>query len=249
MKGIKYISMAALLVSLSSCSHDWLDVEPSTSIETSQSVKVLKDVEFTLNGTYSLMQSSSAYSGKLMYYGDVTGDDMQAVSSTKRTGNYYRFNWTKDYTSTGEWASLYSIITNCNLVLNGLDAVPVSGSKEEAMRDDLKGQALAIRGLAFFDLTKIFGYPYKKDQGASLGVPLVLESLPHEAKPERSTVAECYKQFIGDLEQACQLIDPEFKWRLKIMPWMTGFFRQQRQNFWRRVMRLHPCEKLQPRRE
>lgn len=218
MKGIKYISMAAFLLSLSSCSHDWLDIEPSTSIETSQSIKVLKDVEFTLNGTYSLMQSSTAYSGKLMYYGDVTGDDMQAVSSTKRTGNYYRFNWTKDYTSTAEWSALYSIITNCNLVLNGLDAVTISGSKEEAIRDDLKGQALAIRGLALFDLTKIFGYPYKKDNGASLGVPIVLEHLSYEAKPARATVAECYKQFISDLEQARQLIDPEFK-RGKMTKW------------------------------
>ena len=218
MKGIKYISMAALLISLSSCSHDWLDVEPSTSIETNQSIKVLNDVEFTLNGTYSLMQSSRAYSGKLMYYGDVTGDDMQAVSSTKRTGNYYRFNWTKDYTSTSEWSALYSIITNCNLVLNGLDAVPISGAKEEAKRDDLKGQALAIRGLAFYDLTRIFGYPYKKDNGASLGVPIVLEPLEHEAKPSRATVAECYNQFISDLEQASQLIAPEFK-RGKMTKW------------------------------
>ena len=218
MKGIKYISMAALLVSLSACSHDWLDVEPSTSIQTSESIKVLNDVEFTLNGTYSLMQSAGAYSGKLMYYGDVTGDDMQAVSSTKRTGNYYRFNWTKDYTSTSEWANLYSIITNCNLVLNGLDAVEVMGEDEEAKRNDLKGQALAIRGLAYFDLTRIFGYPYKKDNGASLGVPLVLEPLQHEAKPARATVAECYKQFIGDLKEASELIDPEFK-RGKMTRW------------------------------
>ena len=203
--------MAALLLSLSSCGHDWLDVEPSTSIETTQSIKVLNDVEFTLNGTYSLMQSSSAYSGKLMYYGDVTGDDMQAVSSTKRTGNYYRFNWTKDYTSTSEWSRLYSIITNCNLILNGLDAITITGDKEEARRDDLKGQTLAIRGLAYFDLTKIFGYPYKKDNGASLGVPIVLEPLAHDSKPRRNTVAECYKQFISDLEEGSKLIDPEFK--------------------------------------
>lgn len=217
MKGIKYITLSALLMSMTACSHDWLDLEPSTSVETQQSIKVLKDMEFTLNGTYSLMQSSGAYSGKLMYYGDVTGDDMQAVSSTKRTGNYYRFNWTKDYTSSSEWARLYSIITNCNLILNNLDKVEVAKGEEEVMQD-LKGQALAIRGLAFFDLTRIFGYPYKKDKGASLGVPLILEHLDYQAKPARATVAECYKQFIQDLKEGSELINPEFK-RGKMTKW------------------------------
>ena len=59
----------------------------STSVDTETSIKILSDVEFTLNGIYSTMQSSDAYSGRLVYYADATGDDMQAVSSTKRVGN------------------------------------------------------------------------------------------------------------------------------------------------------------------
>ena len=90
MKLLKYLFISSVLFFVSSCGNDWLDLDPSTSIDTETSIKILSDVEFTLNGIYSTMQSSDAYSGRLVYYGDVTGDDMQAVSSTKRVADYYR---------------------------------------------------------------------------------------------------------------------------------------------------------------
>ena len=85
MKVFKYLIISSILFTATSCGDDWLNLEPSTSVDTETSINVLSDIEFTLNGIYSTMQSSDAYSGRLVYYGDVTGDDMQAVSSTKRT--------------------------------------------------------------------------------------------------------------------------------------------------------------------
>ena len=165
MKQVKYLWIISILFSITSCGNDWLDLEPSTSIDTESSIRSLKDIEFTLNGIYSTMQNSDAYSGRLVYYGDATGDDMQAVSSTKRVANYYRFNFTKDNGPSSHWAYLYAIIQNCNLILLNIDKITVN-EKEKAYADDLKGQALAIRGMALFDLTRIFGYPYTKRDSA-----------------------------------------------------------------------------------
>ena len=159
MKPLKYLFISSMLFVATSCGNSWLDLEPSTSVDTETSIKILSDVEFTLNGIYSTMQSSDAYSGRLVYYGDVTGDDMQAVSSTKRVANYYRFNFTKDDNPSSHWSYLYSIIQNCNLILMNIDKLVID-EDDKAYRDDLKGEALAIRGLALFDLTRIFGYPY-----------------------------------------------------------------------------------------
>lgn len=207
LRHITLLLTAAML--FTACGNDWLDVEPSTSIQTEDGVKSLKEVEFSLNGIYSTMQSSDAYSGRLVYYADVTGDDMQAVSSTKRTGNYYRFNFTKDNGPSSHWSYLYNIIQNCNFVLVNLDRLTVSNA-QKARRDDLRGQALAIRGMALFDLTRLFGYPYTMDGGASLGVPIVETVSGTESKPARKTVAECYSHIIADLTSASDLLSGKF---------------------------------------
>lgn len=207
-KLFNYICMGSLLFTATSCGDEWLNLEPSTSIETATSINILSDVEFTLNGIYSDMQSSNAYSGRLVYYGDVRGDDMQAVSLSKRTGDYYNFGHTKDNGPSSHWLNLYSFIQNCNLILNNIEKIDATG--KEDYRDDLKGQALAIRGMALFDLTRIFGYPYTKDNGASLGVPIVSDSKGIESKPARNTVAECYTQVINDLTSAVSLLSGNF---------------------------------------
>ena len=209
MNRLKYITLFLVAVLISSCGNDWLDVEPSTSIQTESGVKSLKEVEFSLNGIYSTMQSADAYSGRLVYYADVTGDDMQAVSSTKRTANYYRFNFTKDNGPSSHWAYLYNIIQNCNVVLASLDRITANDA-EKAYRNDLRGQALAIRGMALFDLTRIFGYPYTKDGGASMGVPIIETVSGTEDKPSRSSVAECYTHIIADLKSASELLGEKF---------------------------------------
>ena len=37
----------------------------------------------------------------------------------------------------------------------------------------LKGETMAVIALCQFDLTRCFGYPYTKDNGASLGLSLI----------------------------------------------------------------------------
>ena len=71
----------------------------------------------------------------------------------------------------------------------------------------------AIRGLALFDLTRFFGYTYLKDNGASLGVPIITSaSATADSKPSRNTVAECYDQIIKDLKNAASLMIPTYSW-------------------------------------
>ena len=199
-----YIIIGSMAFSAVSCSDGWLDVEPSTAVETDKSINELSDVDIMLNGIYNTMQNAYAYSGRLVYYGDACGDDMMAYSSTKRTGNYYTFNFTKDTAPSSFWSYPYEMISLCNIILTKIDNVE---TKEEELRDYYKGQALALRAMFLFDLTKFYGYPYKKDNGASLGVPIVLSVLDKEAKPKRNTVAECYKQVIDDLKAAITAMD------------------------------------------
>lgn len=207
MKATKYIFAAVIAASLSSCGNDWLNLEPSSSVQTESTIKVLSDCDFALNGIYSTMQSAYAYSGRLVYYGDVLGDDMQANGSSKRSGSYYLMKFTKDNSPTSFWSYPLNMITSCNVIINQIDNLKADN---EDLRNYYKGQALALRGLFLFDMTKFYGYPYKKDNGASLGVPIVKTLLDKEAKPSRNTVKECYEAVIQDLKDAINLMDNKY---------------------------------------
>lgn len=206
MKTLKYFLAGTILLSASACGDNWLDLESSTSVQTEQTVQILSDVDFVLNGIYSTMQNAYAYSGRLVYYGDVTGDDMQAYKSTSRSGNYYLFQFTKDNSPSTFWSYPYYMISMCNLILEKIDGLETD---DEELRDYYKGQALALRGMFLFDLTRFYGYPYKKDNGASLGVPIVTKVLSKDEKPARNTVAQCYEAVIGDLKEACNLMNTD----------------------------------------
>lgn len=85
MKALKYMMMGMLVSLTASCGNDWLDVESSTKIPTETAIQNLDDVEYSLNGIYDVMRSTNYYSGRMIYYGDVTGDDAQSIKTGKRT--------------------------------------------------------------------------------------------------------------------------------------------------------------------
>lgn len=73
----------------------------------------------------------------------------------------------------------------------------------------MKGEALAIRALLLFDMTRIYGYPYLKDNGASLAVPIIDKVVEDKnIKPSRNTTAQCYKAITDDLTDAVKLLRP-----------------------------------------
>lgn len=209
MKAIKYIVMGVLACMATSCGNDWLDVEPSTKVPSATAISTLSDVEYSLNGIYNVMRKTDYYSGRMIYYGDVTSDDAQSIKTGKRTYDYYVLDYTKESGPTSHWSYSYELIQNCNIILSQIDKIELK-EDEKSSFNNLKGQTLAIRGFALFELTRFFGYPYAKDKGASLGVPIVTEISTTEDKPSRNTVAECYVQIIKDLKEGSDLMSEKF---------------------------------------
>lgn len=204
-KYILILTTGLLLMSSTSC-NDWLDLKPSTKVvNDGTGIATLNEAGYRLNALYSMLRNYYLYGGRMTYYGDACGEDMQAMSNTKRVANYYRFNFTADNAPATYWQYYYEVINNANMLINGIDALADLSSTDERTRKDYKGQALTIRALAYFDLTRLYGYPYQKDNGASLGVPIVLEEVAPDYKPKRHTVAQCYERVITDLTDALQL--------------------------------------------
>lgn len=218
MKKIRYIIIGVCAALLSSCGNDWLDLKPSTAIETDGSLTELRDFEFVLNGAYSSMQSSNYYGANMMCYGDLTGDDMKSYKSTSTNVNYYTFKFNKTNGPSGFWGVYYGIGKNINILLRDIEKIELVPDRiittpkmesltEQVYYNDLKGEALAIRALLLFDMTRLYGYPYTKDNGASLAVPIIDQVVNDKnVKPSRNTTAQCYKAVVDDLTQAISLL-------------------------------------------
>ncbi len=206
MKHIYLISvLAGLSLLFTGCGNDWLDeMKPSTSAETEKSINTPIEAEYAMNGIYNIMRNYEYYGARYTYYADATSEDMQARNDTKRVAKYYLFQLNAVTAPSSLWKFPYQVIRNISNIINY-----AATFSEEEMPDevkDIKGQALTIRAMAHFDLVKVYGMPYTKDNGASLGVPIVTERLSNDAKPARNTVAEVYAQIIKDLEEGAKYI-------------------------------------------
>ena len=99
MKRIFIYIFAATSFFYSSCSGDWLNLNPSTSVTSEQAIRTLEEAQIALNGIYRIAASHSYYGDNYLYYADCRGEDVQARISKgpgKRVSPYYEFNVTAD---------------------------------------------------------------------------------------------------------------------------------------------------------
>lgn len=202
----KYILGALPFLTMTSCSGDWLDLNPSTSVGSDQAITTLNDAQTALNGLYRIAASHSYYGDNYLYYGDCRGTDVQARINKgpgRRVSPYYEFNVMADdaFNITRVWNQPYIVIHQANSLIEKLDAGNVTDAAPDAL-SQIRAEALAMRGLALFDLTRLFGMPYTYNNGSSLGVPIQTKTELPTSQPTRNTVAECYAQVIKDMTEA-----------------------------------------------
>lgn len=209
MKTLHITALICAALAFTSC-NDWLDLEPTTEVSTEKSIQNVRDAKASIVGLYYLMSDDNGgnkqgWASNFMFHGDVGGDDMRANFGTARTISDYAYKYTPENVSTSYWRLPYKVIRNANNILAIIDNISVLES-EVADRDYVKGQALTIRAYSHFLLANTFGFPYMKDQGASLGTPLAMSKIASTEKRARNTVAEMYTAIIGDLKAAIPLM-------------------------------------------
>ena len=205
----KFLAISFLLIATTSCGDEWLNTAPSDSINTGDAINSYKTASVALTGVYDGLQGSSSrtsyYAARMFYYGDVRGDDMQALESGKRSSSTYEMRYVAD-NAPNMWNTPYNVIRRANRLLEAIDNDNVKDASEKQL-NNLKAEALVVRALVHFDLARLYGNPFTMDSGASLGVPIVLTALDSEDMPARNTVAEVYAQVLKDLNDALALSD------------------------------------------
>lgn len=205
MKKLSYIvSSLALCLTLGSCGSDFLEVSPSDEYSDASVFTSIDGAQKVLTGAYDWMTNGwySHYTNQyILFMPDVMGEDAMVNS----TGNYNRFVAAYQYSFTPSstycldpWIGCYSMIDNCNAILDNLGNLP-----ESSERDRIEGEALALRTYAYHFLIRMFAKPVNKAP-QSAGVILRLTSSTEDLP--RSTVKECYDQFTSDIEKACTLL-------------------------------------------
>lgn len=209
MKRILYIFIAFAVsgVSLTSCKKDYLNTSPTEAVEEGEVFVDMKGAWAALNGIHRAMYKdydSQDQTGQttIMIDADMMGEDLVMTSAGNGWWNA-SYQWTMHRNTIATHLKFvyyfyYRIIANANKILERIDAIPGSDADKKAIR----GEALAYRGWAHFQLVQLFGarYDAAAKPNNQPGVP-VLTKFTIEPQP-RASVEEVYTQVNKDLNDA-----------------------------------------------
>ena len=193
------IVTTVLFLSLASCEKSFLELKPPTSLTPEFALATEADLQVALRGAYSGLKSTALYGRSLMVLGDMMADN--TYQSTLNTNRYTSFNLYNYLVTDGDvaglWNASYTVILRANNIINS----PIA---DNANIQQIKGEAYAIRALAYFNLVRYFGSPYTLDP-SKLGVPIIT-TYQADLKPERAKIADVYTLINKDLTQAFTLM-------------------------------------------
>lgn len=198
---MKKILLALLIVSsfLVSCDKE-LDLKPFNALETEVALQTPSDFTNAVRGSYAAMQGNSYYGGWYILTPDILADNL-IVCSEGRTSKQSIHYW--NYSGNNTWGLLwneaYQTIYRVNSILENLENL-----EEGDFRDNIEGEALALRALAHFDMARVYS-KFPQHGASDLGVPYVT-STDVTLVPSRPTVQQTYDNIIADFERAKDLI-------------------------------------------
>lgn len=194
-----------------SCEKTYLETAPTASVDAAAAYATTKNATAAINGIYRAMiyryLGSQGHSGypALMIISDVIGEDL-VFGTTSNNWHWGEQRWISHRNDLGNLSRMpyqmfYRLIGNANIGIANID----NAVGPQTERNQVKGEALAIRGFSYFNLVQLYGSRYVADaQNTQLGVPLVLE--PTTEGLPRATVEEVYAQINTDLTEAAKLL-------------------------------------------
>ena len=205
MKKFIYISFAcltwALIFALSSCVK--LNQVSPTGVQATQLFKDSTGLSSAVVGMYSTLEVQEYYGAYYPLMCDLNSDNGVAGGYNNTSINEFgSYNVTSsNIFIQNTYVAIYKTIATANAILAG--EATVTGASQDYL-NSVKGQALALRAMAHFDLLRAFGYHW--DLSSPYGIPVVTSVQTSTSVVPRSTVAATYNAIIADLQQASNLL-------------------------------------------
>jgi len=206
----KYIICIAILsLFVTACGEDDLTLFPNDGIATERGLLKSSDFENATRGVYQAFlrdgyYGASSAAASLYFIPDVISDDVIINSNGRRSReDYYDWRYDEDNSSETFWLSAYKVIQRANLILENIDVL-----EEGAFKNNIRGEALAARGIAHFDLARLYADSPATRSTNSLGVPYV-RSTDSGALPNRNSLDDTYTSILADLNEASGLVNSD----------------------------------------
>lgn len=201
MNTIKKLFLFTAVISVFSCKKQ-LDLKPIDTFDESKAYLTVDDLQRGLNTAYGRFNPD----GKIILNSTISDEVRFGPDNAGQFQFEYRLQYNSDGvnagSTTGPWFSNYSMIDQINRVLEAIPNVPSVAATDDARKNTIRGQLLALRALGHFDLLQ----PYaKKYSAGDLGVPIMLVS-ELLGKPARKTSGEVIGQIENDLATARTLL-------------------------------------------
>lgn len=193
MKKKIHIILVGFGVLLFSACQDWLEMPSENKFDSVTVFQSVSKAQMAVLGAYN-----SAIAQE-MYYQLLSGtDECMSVELNNSKGTFARYAY--DATTTAgnsTYTAMYSAIEQANNCVKGLLTMTGSTEAEQKLINQLLGEALAIRGYAYFHVVRLFG-----DVPFSLVPTADAESIT----TGRYNRDEIYDQCVADLQEAVRLL-------------------------------------------
>ena len=183
--------------------------EPTDSIQIEDAFQNIEDFQLALNAAYNRLLQGEA---QLILYPDFISDNSSYIGPGSLDREISRIPFTSTQRIVWFWTATYQAVNQANLTMQLLADHPDLGEQTE--RDRLRGEALFLRGFAYFEMVRLYARPYGSGSSEDLGLPLM--TAPTTAKseltfPVRASVQATYDQIHQDLNEAASLLPDPFE--------------------------------------
>ena len=153
---------ATLIIGLSSCVNNWLDVEPGDQVEADEAVTTSADLSSVRAGMYQIIKGTSDfkdyYAARMFYYGEVRGEDMQTEKSGSRSQLCYDMTYSTADNAPSIWQTPYIVIGRANRIIEAAKSGKLTDKEEAAdIIAQYAAEAKVARAMAHFDLVRVYG--------------------------------------------------------------------------------------------
>ncbi len=207
MKNI-YFLIIVLILNLTSCDEsDFLDKQPYDKITIDNLIVDYSTFETAVNGVYNIFQQTYYYNSYYTILPDLMSDNVL-------NNNYFVFSDIDKYETKADdkyaariWSKMASLIAQSSIVIRQAEDFDFGSKQEDANK--LIGQLYITRGLAYFDMQRLFAQPYNYTSDASHpGIPIINEDIIgiEIQNPPRNTTKEVYAKIIDDFNKGIDII-------------------------------------------